>query len=112
MAQLDYEDMDHSLGLWSTLVKAHQAPGRLGEPLAEEVAQGRIAAGELHEDAIADALSGPARLTRSRFCCRRATRRSSVAGSYRAPGGVVPGSARRRCGRSPRPGPSAAALWA
>ena len=56
--QLDYEDMDRSLGLWSTLVKAYQAAGRLGELLAQEVAQGRVAAGELHEDAIADALVG------------------------------------------------------
>jgi hypothetical protein len=56
--QLDYEDMDRSLGLWSTLVKAYQAAGRLGELLAQEVAQGRVTAGELHEDAIADALVG------------------------------------------------------
>ncbi|MFD0228068.1 hypothetical protein ACWGPD_10105 [Streptomyces hirsutus] len=56
--QLDYEDMDRSLGLWSTLVKAYQAEGLLGDLLAQEVAQGRMAAGELDEDAIADALVG------------------------------------------------------
>ncbi|MEV7872685.1 hypothetical protein AB0P17_42810 [Streptomyces sp. NPDC088124] len=56
--QLDYEDMDRSLGLWSTLVKAYQAAGLLGELLAQEVAQGRIVAGELDENAIADALVG------------------------------------------------------
>ncbi|MER6354636.1 hypothetical protein ABT186_23160 [Streptomyces sp. NPDC001634] len=56
--QLDYEDMDRSLGLWSTLVKAYQAEGLLGELLAQEVAQGRVAVGELDEDAIADALVG------------------------------------------------------
>lgn len=56
--QLDYEDMDRSLGLWSTLVKAYQAAGLLGDLLAQEVAQGRIAAGELDENAIADALVG------------------------------------------------------
>jgi hypothetical protein len=56
--QLDYEDMDRSLGLWSTLVKAYQAKGLLGDLLAQEVAQGRVAAGELNEDAIADALVG------------------------------------------------------
>ncbi|MFD5519589.1 hypothetical protein [Streptomyces sp. NPDC127066] len=56
--QLDYADVDRALGLWSTLVKAYQAEGRLGELLAQEVAQGRITAGELDEDAIADALVG------------------------------------------------------
>ncbi|MEU5633571.1 hypothetical protein ACH47C_31640 [Streptomyces rishiriensis] len=56
--QLDYEDMDRSLGLWSTLVKAYRAKGLLGELLAQEVAHGRIAAGELDEEAIADALVG------------------------------------------------------
>ncbi|GAA1733622.1 hypothetical protein [Streptomyces yatensis] len=56
--QLDYEDMDRSLGLWSTLVKAYQAAGLLSDLLAQEVAQGRMAAGELDEDAIADALVG------------------------------------------------------
>ncbi|WP_030658572.1 MULTISPECIES: hypothetical protein [Streptomyces] len=56
--QLEYDDMDRALGLWSTLVKAYQAKGLLGELLAKEVAQGRIAAGALDEDAIADALVG------------------------------------------------------
>ncbi|MEU9632713.1 hypothetical protein AB0D89_38965 [Streptomyces luteogriseus] len=56
--QLDYEDMDRSLGLWSTLVKAYRAEGLLGELLAQEVGHGRIAAGELDEEAIADALVG------------------------------------------------------
>ncbi|WP_406350886.1 hypothetical protein OHB56_40890 [Streptomyces sp. NBC_01635] len=56
--QLDYDDMDRALGLWSTLVKAYQAKGLLGELLAQEVAQGRVAAGKLDEDAIADALVG------------------------------------------------------
>lgn len=56
--QLDYEDMDRSLGLWSTLVKAYQAAGLLGDLLAREVAQGRMPAGELDEDAVADALVG------------------------------------------------------
>ncbi|MEV7325234.1 hypothetical protein [Streptomyces sp. NPDC093970] len=56
--QLDYEDVDRSLGLWTTLVKAYQAAGRLGELLAQEVAQGRVATGELDENAIADALVG------------------------------------------------------
>ncbi|MFI9835251.1 hypothetical protein ACIHIX_47195 [Streptomyces sp. NPDC051913] len=56
--QLNYGDMDRSLGLWSTLVKAYQAKGVLGELLAKEVAQGRIRAGDLDEDAIADALVG------------------------------------------------------
>ncbi|MGY1583251.1 hypothetical protein [Streptomyces sp. MN13] len=56
--QLNYGDMDRSLGLWSTLVKAYQAKGVLGELLAREVAQGRVRAGDLDEDAIADALVG------------------------------------------------------
>ncbi|SDP61514.1 hypothetical protein SAMN04487981_1292 [Streptomyces sp. cf386] len=56
--QLNYGDMDRSLGLWSTLVKAYQAKGVLRELLAQEVAQGRIGAGDLDEDAIADALVG------------------------------------------------------
>lgn len=56
--QLNYGDMDRGLGLWSTLVKAYQAKGVLDELLAKEVAQGRIAAGALDEDAIADALVG------------------------------------------------------
>ena len=56
--QLDYDDMDRALGLWSTLVKAYQAKGLLGELLAKEVAQNRIGAGALDEDAIADALVG------------------------------------------------------
>ncbi|MEV6782737.1 hypothetical protein [Streptomyces sp. NPDC051098] len=56
--QLNYGDMDRSLGLWSTLVKAYQAKGVLGELLAKEVVQGRIRAGKLDEDAIADALVG------------------------------------------------------
>jgi len=56
--QLNYTDMDRSLGLWSTLVKAYQAKGVLGELLAKEVAQDRIRAGDLDEDAIADALVG------------------------------------------------------
>ncbi|MFI9358502.1 hypothetical protein [Streptomyces lydicus] len=56
--QLDYEGMDRALGLWSTLVKAYQAKGLLGELLAQEVAKGRVSARELDEDAIADALVG------------------------------------------------------
>ncbi|MEH0612292.1 hypothetical protein [Streptomyces scabiei] len=56
--QLNYGEMDRSLGLWSTLVKAYQAKGVLGELLAKEVAQGRVRAGDLDEDAIADALVG------------------------------------------------------
>ncbi|MGA5039995.1 hypothetical protein ACPCA8_23470 [Streptomyces capoamus] len=56
--QLDYEDMDRSLALGSTLVEAYQTAGRLGDLLAQEVTQGRVAASELHEDAIADALVG------------------------------------------------------
>ncbi|MFF9757561.1 hypothetical protein ACF1FC_33145 [Streptomyces sp. NPDC014344] len=56
--QLDYDDMDRALGLWSTLVKAYQAKGLLGALLAEEVARGRIAASALDEDAVADALVG------------------------------------------------------
>ncbi|MCX5450279.1 hypothetical protein [Streptomyces nigrescens] len=56
--QLNYGDMDRSLGLWSTLVKAYQAKGVLGELLAKEVAQSRVRAGDLDEDAIADALVG------------------------------------------------------
>ncbi|KAB1987419.1 ATP-binding protein [Streptomyces triticiradicis] len=56
--QLNYGDMDRSLGLWSTLVKAYQAKGVLGELLAKEVAQGRIRAGDMDADAIADALVG------------------------------------------------------
>ncbi|MET8128212.1 hypothetical protein ABZV67_30865 [Streptomyces sp. NPDC005065] len=56
--QLDYEDMDRALGLWSTLVKAYQAEGLLGELLAQEVAGGRVPASGLDEDAIADALVG------------------------------------------------------
>ncbi|MFF9186423.1 hypothetical protein [Streptomyces misionensis] len=56
--QLNYGDMDRSLGLWSTLVKVYQAKDVLGELLAKEVAQGRVRAGDLDEDAIADALVG------------------------------------------------------
>ncbi|MGW4490472.1 hypothetical protein [Streptomyces sp. NPDC004376] len=56
--QLDYEDTDRALGVWSTLVKAYQARGLLGELLAQQVAQGRVAAGALDENAIADALVG------------------------------------------------------
>lgn len=56
--QLTYGDMDRSLGLWSTLVKAYQSKGVLGELLAQEVAQGRVRAGDLDEDVIADALVG------------------------------------------------------
>ncbi|CAL9327498.1 hypothetical protein SUDANB106_00003 [Streptomyces sp. enrichment culture] len=56
--QLDYDNMDRALGLWSTLVKAYQAKGLLGALLAQEVAQGRIAASALDEDAVADALVG------------------------------------------------------
>ncbi|MEU2232259.1 hypothetical protein [Streptomyces vietnamensis] len=56
--QLNYGDMDRSLGLWSTLVKAYQAKGVLRELLAQEVAQGRVRVGDLDEDAIADALVG------------------------------------------------------
>lgn len=56
--QLNYGDMDRGLGLWSTLVKAYQAKGVLGELLAKEVAQGRIASADLDEDSIADALVG------------------------------------------------------
>ncbi|MEU4259638.1 hypothetical protein AB0B42_26445 [Streptomyces fradiae] len=56
--QLGYDDEDRGLGLWSTLVKAYQAKGLLGELLAKEVAQDRIAASTLDVDAIADALVG------------------------------------------------------
>ncbi|MGW7303382.1 hypothetical protein [Streptomyces sp. NPDC054829] len=56
--QLDYEAVDRALGLWSTLVKAYQVEGLLGPLLAQEVAQGRVAAVDLDEDAIADALVG------------------------------------------------------
>ncbi|WP_168724366.1 hypothetical protein [Streptomyces sp. A1547] len=56
--QLDYDDEDRGLGLWSTLVKAYQAKGLLGELLAKEVAQDRISASALDADAIADALVG------------------------------------------------------
>ncbi|MFH9118430.1 hypothetical protein [Streptomyces globisporus] len=56
--QLTYGDMDRNLGLWSTLVKAYQAKGLLGELLAKEVAHDRVRAGDLDEDAIADALVG------------------------------------------------------
>ncbi|QWQ39576.1 hypothetical protein KME66_00010 [Streptomyces sp. YPW6] len=56
--QLNYGDMDRSLGLWSTLVKAYQAKGVLGELLAKEVTHGRVGARELNADAIADALVG------------------------------------------------------
>jgi hypothetical protein len=56
--QLDYGDTDRSLGLWSTLVKAYQSRGLLGELLAQEIARGRIVAGEVDENAVADALVG------------------------------------------------------
>jgi len=56
--QLDYDNEDRGLGLWSTLVKAYQAKGLLGELLAKEVAQDRIAASTLDVDAVADALVG------------------------------------------------------
>nr|WP_257101877.1 hypothetical protein [Streptomyces sp. alain-838] len=56
--QLDYDDEDRGLGLWSTLVKAYQAKGLLAELLAKEVAQDRVPAASLDADAIADALVG------------------------------------------------------
>jgi hypothetical protein len=56
--QLPYRDMDRNLGLWSSLVNAYQAKGLLGELLAQEITGGRITAGDLDQDAIADALVG------------------------------------------------------
>jgi hypothetical protein len=56
--QLPYQDVDRNLGLWSSLVNAYQAKGLLGELLAREITGGRVAAGELDQDAIADALVG------------------------------------------------------
>ncbi|SEE37195.1 hypothetical protein [Streptomyces sp. KS_5] len=56
--QLGYDDEDRGLGLWSTLVKAYQAEGKLGELLAKEVTQDRVPASALNVEAIADALVG------------------------------------------------------
>jgi hypothetical protein len=56
--QLPYEDVDRNLGLWSSLVNAYQAKGLLGDLLAQGITGGRVAAGDLDHDAIADALVG------------------------------------------------------
>ncbi|TDD07159.1 hypothetical protein E1292_13985 [Nonomuraea deserti] len=60
--QLVYGDGDRGLGLWSTLVKAYQGEGLLGEILTKEVTGGRITADALDESGIADALVGAAPL--------------------------------------------------
>ncbi|MFF2821320.1 hypothetical protein ACFVT9_38080 [Kitasatospora cineracea] len=56
--QLGYDDEDRGLGLWSTLVKAYQSNGVLGELLATEVAKDRMPASALNVDAVAEALVG------------------------------------------------------
>jgi hypothetical protein len=56
--QLVYENIDRSLGLFSTLVQAYQDQGLLGALLAEEITAGRASAADLDTEGIADALVG------------------------------------------------------